>query len=307
LKNIAIIDLGTNTFNLLISNTAKQKIYNEKIAVKLGKGGISKGYITEEAMDRALSALIRYKQISEDHGADQIYAIATSAVRSAANGNELIEKTLEKTGIKIQVIDGEQEAELIYLGVRSALDLGTEKSLIVDIGGGSVEFIIADRQQIFWKKSFEIGAQRLLDRFHKTDPIPTAEINNLEMYLEGVLQPVSQAAALYKPVTLAGSSGTFDTLAEINIIRKNEKTDYGKLTEYTLEIHEFEKLFSLIISKSRPERMAIPGMIEMRVDMIVVACGLIDFVLKKYDLQRIRVSSYSLKEGVLEKAINGFT
>ena len=153
----AIIDLGTNTFNLLIveGNTT---LFKTKIAVKLGQGGITKGYIAEAPFQRGFEALKKHLQTIEKYQADRTLAFATSAIRSTRNGVDFVVKVKTELGLHIEVIDGNKEAELIYLGVQQALDLGDSNKLIMDIGGGSTEFVICNKKEIFWKQSFQLGA-----------------------------------------------------------------------------------------------------------------------------------------------------
>ncbi len=288
---------------MLIADGNGQRIFNEKIAVRLGKDGINKGIITDEAYSRAIRTMTYFKEKAVQHNADLIVAIATSAVRNAANGQQLVSDILAHTGIQIRVITGLEEANLIYQGVRAALHLGTDTNLIIDIGGGSVECIVGNHQQILWSQSFEIGAQRLYDLFHISDPIPPEQIIALNNYLESQLQPLINASALYKPTALIGSSGTFDTLAEIDWIKKGGPLNGNTPTEYLLSSMDYISISDDIVCKSREERLGIPGMIDIRVDMVVVACLLINFIRKRLQLEDIRVSSYALKEGVLHSML----
>ena len=159
-NRIAIIDLGTNTFNLVIAEKSSKGhtiLHQERIAAKMGVGGINHGYITTEGIRRVIQALKEIKLTIENWHVTKVQAFGTSALRSAKNGIELVEKIYSEVGIEVKIITGEEEAELIYQGVRSAVPLGPSKSLIVDIGGGSVEFIIGNESEVFWKQSFEIG------------------------------------------------------------------------------------------------------------------------------------------------------
>lgn len=300
-NRIAIIDMGTNTFHLLIAEVLEKGyriVCRTRLAVKIGKGGINDGYITAEGVARALHGMKEFKRISDTYDVTKIHAFGTSALRNAKNGAEVIVQIKSLTGIDVTIITGEQEAMLIYYGVRAALDLGEDKSLIIDIGGGSVEFIIGNRHEIFWKQSFEIGAQRLLEKFHRTDPITMEEIDFLNDHLTAHLPDLFNALVVHKPTTLVGSSGTFDTLSDIFCIQNN--IDKGSEdTETPLTKEGFFSICQELLGKDREERMKIPGMIEMRVDMIVSACCLISFLLKRYSFSSIRVSSYSLKEGAL--------
>ena len=300
-NKIAIIDMGTNTFHLLIAEGG-EKGYNitqrDRLAVKIGKGGINQSIITEEGLHRALVAMQSFKNTIEQQRIRTVYAFGTSALRNAKNGLDVAEKIKAITGIEVSIISGNQEAEFIYYGVQSALDMGREKNLIMDIGGGSVEFIIGNNDQIFWKESFEIGAQRLLEKFQKHDPIAPDEIVALDNFFDDALKSLFQAIELHQPSILVGSSGTFDTLSDIFCLRHNiHKT--SEEIETPLSIEGFYEIYKDLLIKSRAERLQTPGMIDMRVDMIVVACCLVRYLLEKHTFNRIRVSTYSLKEGVL--------
>lgn len=304
-NKIAIIDMGTNTFHLLLAE-ADEKGYHithrDRLAVKIGMGGINEGLITEEGIHRALLAMQSFKNIIDQSGTRKIYAFGTSALRNAKNSNEVAARIQSLTGIAINIISGDREAELIYCGVKSALHLEKERSLIIDIGGGSVEFIIGDNDHIFWKESLEIGAQRLLEEFHKNDPITAAEIAALDHHFEKKLLPVFKALEKYPAHIMVGSSGTFDTLSDIFCARHDIHKSVEE-TETPLTLAGFYEIFEELLKKDRAERMLIPGMIEMRVDMIVVACCLIRYLLRHHSFERIRVSTYSLKEGVLATLI----
>lgn len=300
-QKFAIIDLGTNTFHLLVAefkNGASTIIHRERSAVKIGLGGINRNIIPEEGVVRALAELKKFKETINLHGIAKIYAFGTSAFRNAENRESVTSQIKQAVNIDVNIISGDAEAEFIYKGVRAALGLGNEPSLIVDIGGGSVEFIIGNQHQIFWMKSFEIGAQRLLEKYQKHDPITPQEIKELDNCFEKSLQELFTAIEIYKPLTLAGSSGTFDTLSDIYCIQNSIVQSEGA-KETPLTIFSFYLSYKEFISKNRNERLLIPGMIEMRVDMIVVACCLIRHLLEKHAFKNIRVSSYSLKEGVL--------
>ena len=300
MRRIGIIDMGTNTFHLLVAeieNNGYKILLEERVPVKIGVGGINVGIITEAAINRAIVALQNFKRRLDDANVDKIFAFGTSALRSAKNGNEIVSKIKDATGIAARIISGEEEANYIYQGVNLALNLGKEKSLIIDIGGGSVEFIIGNEEEFFWKRSFEIGAQRLLERFQKHDPILSTEIAELNLYFNDQLAPLFEAMKIYEPKILGGSSGTFDTLSEIYC--RQMGIEVKDLPERPFAFDSFEKIYGALISKNREERMQIPGMIELRVDMIVVACCLIRFILSHFSFSQVRVSSYSLKEGVM--------
>lgn len=292
--------MGTNTFHLLIAEYEKGKsviLLQDRVATKIGMGGINKGIITEAAIKRALDTINKFKDIINQYQVDQTLAFGTSALRNAANGPEVI-KHIQQTGIDTKIISGDEEAQFIYFGIRSALDLNEEKSLIMDIGGGSVEFIIANKSEIFWKQSLEIGAQRLIEKFQPDDPISVDNIQNLDKYFDDALKPVFDQLTKLSPTILVGSSGTFDTLSEMYCAEENIPFKEAD-SEYPLTFISFFESYQKLISSTRAERLKLLGMIELRVDMIVVACCLIRYIIERHQFNDIRVSSYSLKEGVL--------
>jgi exopolyphosphatase / guanosine-5'-triphosphate,3'-diphosphate pyrophosphatase len=304
-KKIAIIDMGTNTFHLLIAEADEKGYhitYRERLAVKIGKNGITQGLITEEGIHRAMLAMQSFKNTIDQQEVGRVYAFGTSALRNASNCQDVVKRIETITGIKSNIISGDREAEYIYMGVKAAMDI-SEKSLIIDIGGGSVEFIIGDNDTIYWKQSIEIGAQRLLEQFQKNDPISKEEINALDKYFEKTLTPLFEQLIKYRPHILIGSSGTFDTLSDIFCIQHEIHKGLEEI-ETPLTLQGFYEIYEDLLMKNREQRMQIPGMIEMRVDMIVVACCLIRYILSQHSFNRIRVSTYALKEGVLATLIN---
>jgi exopolyphosphatase / guanosine-5'-triphosphate,3'-diphosphate pyrophosphatase len=306
-EKVAIIDCGTNTFHLMIvsiEDGSTNVIFKEKVAVKIGEGGINKKIIQPAAIDRALTTIKYFNSVIIEHNVKRTYGFATSAFRNAENGNLLKDLILKKTSIEINIISGDREAQLIFNGVNNALNIGENPALVMDIGGGSVEFIIGSSSKVYWKGSFEIGAQRLVDLFHKTDPINNDEINELNSYLEIKLPELSNALNQWKPKTLVGSSGTFDTLSDIYSLKEGLIISEDQ-TEVPLTLAAYWEIHKEIIQKNRLERLRIPGMIEMRVDMIVVASILINFILVKYPFENLRASTHALKEGVLAEILNG--
>ena len=298
---VAVIDMGTNTFHLIIVEVEKDDfkiVYREKTAVKIGEKGINHGMITDDAIDRALKTLSKFKEVIDEEEVEQVFATATSAIRNAKNGKGLVALIKEETGIETRIISGIQEAEYIYYGVNKAVEIGDKASLIMDIGGGSIEFIIGTSKEIIWRQSFEIGGQRMVEKFQKHDPMIPTDKEALIDYLESNLEELFDACAEHQPKTLIGSSGTFDTLSDIYSLTSNVERAKDA-TEYPLTLESFNEIYQELIVKNREERLAIPGMIPLRVDMIVVACELVNFIINKLELTNIRVSGYALKEGVL--------
>lgn len=306
---VAIIDLGTNTFNLLITEVfndgATSVVYNTKIPVMLGKENIEDHIISNAAVQRAVESLKTFNDYIKKFRATKVIAKATSAIREASNQEYFTKKVLTETGIKIDVISGEEEAEYIYYGVLEAVTLNHSNSLMIDIGGGSTEFIIANKNGILWKYSFLLGAARLLERFKPSDPITTEEIIKAENHFRTELEPIYTALREHKVEELIGVAGVFESLAEI-IGHKHHFPELIKgKTEYTFNLDEFDEEYRLIVKSTHQQRTHIKGLIAMRIDMIVVSVILIRFILKEFNIQKLRMSTYSLKEGVLRELIHG--
>lgn len=307
-KTLAALDLGTNTFHLLVAEVTAPDRYtvvlDEKIPVMIGKEGISHGYITEDAQQRALAALQQFRQLMDQHHVAYTKATATSAFRNAKNGQDLVARIQQDTGIEVHVISGDQEAAYIYQGVREAVLLDREPALVVDIGGGSVEFIIGNADTLYWKQSFEIGAQRLLDRFQRTDPMHPEEVERMRRHFAEQLPALDEACQQYQPRTLVGASGAFDTFSDIYVHQTNLPT--AKSAELPITLDGFYLIHQALTQKSREERLRIPGMLAMRVDMIVVASWLVDELIQRYRPSALRVSAYALKEGLLRETIDRY-
>jgi exopolyphosphatase / guanosine-5'-triphosphate,3'-diphosphate pyrophosphatase len=305
MKNIAVIDLGTNTFNLLIAckndSGYFMPVFQNKISVKLGEGGINNNLITEEAMLRGINALQFHLKETKNYNCETILAFATSAIREASNGQNFVQLVLEKLSLKIQIITGDKEAELIYWGVRKAVQMNNSNSLIIDIGGGSTEFIIADKNRIIWKQSFLLGASRLLEKFKPSDPITDEEHQQLIAYLSEQLQPLTQALKSNPVVELIGSSGSFDSLAEMIAHRFHSPEILNDKTEYEFDLDECREIYESVIKSTKAERLQMKGLIEMRVDMFVISSIIVHHIITHYEIKKMRLSTYSLKEGVLHE------
>jgi exopolyphosphatase/guanosine-5'-triphosphate,3'-diphosphate pyrophosphatase len=307
MERIAVIDLGTNTFNILIVDVAADKTYQQvfqnKISVKLAEGGITKGFIAPVPFERGIEAMNTHKTVADKYKVQRIHAFATSAIRGASNGNDFVKRVKTETGIDIKVIPGDREAELIYYGVRQAVSMDEKNSLVIDIGGGSTEFIIGNKNGIVWKQSFLLGAARLFEIFHPSDPIREEEVEAIGNYLEKELQPLFAAVEKYGVSELIGSSGSFDSLAEMIAWKYYTPEILLDKTEYTFDLADCEALYNIIIASNTAERLKMKGLVAMRVDMIVVSSIIVNFVIRSFHIQKMRLSTYSLKEGVLHELL----
>ncbi|MCK4880034.1 MAG: hypothetical protein KAS82_05210 [Bacteroidales bacterium] len=300
----AILDFGTNTFNLLIAERKERSfniLHSSKQPVKLGKGGIQANRITPDAFERGFVAIQNHMETIALYNVDEIRAFATSAIRNAANGEKFTEEVYRKFGVRVRVIPGEREAELIYKGVRQAVSLNESYVMILDIGGGSIEFIICNIEGIVWKHSFELGMARLMELFTLSDPITPEEIRALESYFMDELAPLLEVVKKVKPYTLIGASGSFDTFHALILHRKGMEADQFHGREISLK--EYKKLHRLLLRSTAEQRRAMPGMEPVRVEMIVAATIFVSFVLRACQIRHLHHSEFALKEGVISELV----
>ena len=300
----AVIDMGTNTCNLLIAdilaNGSFVPVYDRKLPVKLGRGGIHKDILLPAAIERGILALQSHFKTIEEYGVSKVKIVGTSALRGAANSNELLNKVKELFDWNIEIIDGEEEAELIFRGVRLSLPDGIGNYLILDIGGGSIEFIIANNDTVIWKKSFNIGIARALEAIPMSDPILQTEILSLEKWFDAHLAELWEACTSYKPLTLVGCSGAFDTFIDIYEKAIPDQKIRG-VSE--LPLMDYYKIHNLLIQSDHQTRSKMQGMDGMRVEMVVIASVFTNFILQRCSLQKLLHTHNSLKEGIMNQLI----
>lgn len=295
----AVIDLGTNTFHLIIaelSATDLKILFKTNKPVRLGQGRINDHLIIPEAFERGINTLKEFKQEIEKHQVDVLKAIATSAIRSAANGANFVNAASVQAGIDIEVVSGEQEAVYIFSGVKATGAIkGT--SLIMDIGGGSTEFIICNGDTLLWKMSYNIGAARLMQRYFNSDPISLQDQSAIWQHLDNELSDLKAACNLHQPRQLIGSAGAFETFA--GMLAPN--IDLNTLKSAPIDLNQYYRLAELLISSTHAEREQMPDLIELRVDMIVIAAILTNYVIAACGIRTMTLSTYDLKMGVLQQ------
>ncbi|MFM7667431.1 MAG: exopolyphosphatase [Bacteroidota bacterium] len=290
----AVIDLGTNTFNLLIAEWVDGKwrrIHSEKDGVALGMGGINHKLITEDAILRAEKTLNHFKSIAESFGVSEIKAIGTSAIRDAKNQSEFVDRIKNDVGIDILVISGDQEADFIYRGVAKTIDFSIP-SLIMDIGGGSTEFILVDKNGIQEKVSLNIGVSRMLQLFSCADPMRPEQALELSQWLE------EQAAGFFNNLNvsrLIGASGSFETFYELI----HNTTIPSLYAAIELPFTSFYVELDRLIYSTQAERDLNPWIVPIRKKMAPYAAVKTKWVIDKLGISETYLSPYSLKEGAL--------
>lgn len=300
MKRLACIDLGTNTFHLLICEADTDKfikeVFRERQYVILAENGIQK--IGEKPLERAKLAIDRFKEIFAEYPPDELRIIGTAALRTASNGSVITEYISDVLHVIPEIIQGDREATLIYKGTRQIVDLRKGWYCIMDIGGGSVEFIIIKDDSIRFMKSFPVGVMVLFNQHHHTDPIVDKEISSIRKFLSEELDElIAFLKTCDNQLTLVGASGSYEVLQ--NVIE-------GKIKRHatsTFSVDQFNELLTKILPLNLEERSQFEGIPKQRTKLIVVAFLLIDFVLNQATFDSIIVSPFALKEGLIAEML----
>lgn len=298
---VCVIDLGTNSFHTVIvdvfPNGSFTVVDRLKDMVKLGEGGFRAHQLTEAAMARGLAALERVKLLAEARGVRDYLAFATSAIREAANGGAFIRAIRKATGLRIRPITGAQEALLICKGVQRAVNLDAP-TLLVDIGGGSTEFVVATAQEILFTASYKIGAARMTEAFLTTDPVSSEEAGKLRRHYRRTLRPVYEAVQQHGVRHLVGSSGTMENLALVHT-GTDAETNGGTIFQQAFAAQPFRQTASRIRRMDAATRDAEPGIDDKRVPQIAAGALLVEVLLKDLPFDTVRLSPNALREGMV--------
>lgn len=301
----AAIDIGTNSFHLIVGKVKENGYFDiidrEKEIIRLGEG--SGGDIKEikrDAIERAIVTLKRFKGIADSHNAT-LRAVATSAVREALNRNIFIKKVYDETGIEVEVVNGYEEARLIYLGILRAVPIFNKKTLCVDVGGGSTEFIIGTRGNIDYSLSVKVGHVRMSQKFFPDGVVTKDRIQMCRRWVEGEIYPAVENIKRHKVNNSIGSSGT--VMAVGSMILKVE--DEGESADTVLNNFEFSssdlhKITQKVLSKKYYEdRKKIKGLDSKRADTIPAGVIILNTIFEQVGIKKMTISGDALREGIL--------
>lgn len=297
-KHVAALDLGTNTFKLVICEVGKPfpPVYRAEKGVFLGKGGLKNKTILPEALKRAKKVLIEYSEILKRYNIVQISAVGTEAIRNAENDSDILASLNTEISTSIQKIEGKREAELIWLGVESSGLLSVKTVMIIDIGGASTEVIIATDKQIKWLKSYKIGVSRALELFPISDPPSPINLNSLSQYFSSQMSDLNEVLIKYQPEYMIGTAGSFDSWRKNLEIKCDHSMPY-----FQIKKHEISNLIRKINNSTSAKRTGIKGIPEIRKETIVPAGVLIQNLLDIYNFKTVYQCSYSLSEGLIRE------
>jgi len=296
-KRLAVIDLGSNTFHLLIADagmsTGINPVVRERIFTGLSKGGTA--MICDESMQAGLHAIQAFKNILITHGNPPLRVIGTASLRTASNRQSFIDAASAMLYAPIEIIDGIREASLIFSGVSLLPQLCMGTHLIMDVGGGSTEFILVRDGERLWSASYALGVGVLLARFPHAEPITMPEISVIADYIQETVADMLPVLHDNKPQSLAGASGSFEVLESI----AGHEISHTKTSVVSKE--RFYDIYHKIIQAGIEERLQMKGLPRERASLIVTGMILKKTILELCQAPVIQISPYALKEGVLRE------
>lgn len=328
-RRVAVIDCGTNTFNLrivdIIPDVEKglrpwSKVFSLRLPVRLGKGGIDKGVIRPDRIARGLDAIGVMRETIRNYKTEEVYVIATSALRDASNSDVFKESVKSRYGYQVQIISGATEASLIQEGIELTYSPPEgETVLTLDIGGGSTECVIWDNKKVVWARSFDVGVARLQALFKISGRFGDDAYEKMTPYLDDMFAPLALSLLNTNPTILVGSSGSFDTFYSLTKSEsKNDlKTAKTKSQEYSksnvkfhpradvIDLKEFDVLVDVLFRNTLQDRLNMKGMPPDRADLIPYASAIIKWVQNKTEIKSFYRSKYAVREGVLNRIVKG--
>jgi len=298
-RRVAAIDFGTNTARLLVADRypdgSFEHVRIEREIVRMGGGFSREGGLSADAILRGSRCLARFAGILEEYGVTNSRAVATSAVRDAANGGAFVDQIFLRTGIALTVINGEQEGAVTLAGVIAGLDCRPDHLMVFDVGGGSTEYTLAHSGKAAFIRSLPLGVVRLIEG--KVSPAEMSEKIGKELDLLTREMTVSKTAAPDEHTVLVGTAGTATTLAAISM--KMASYDYRRVHNSTLSIDEIRRIYSLLLPLSLEERVAIPGLEKGREDLIIAGILITLHTMERFGFSTLKVSDYGLLEGLI--------
>jgi len=307
---VGFVDIGTNAIRLLVVRINPNFSYNiisqEKEVVRLGENEFKDNVLKPQAMERAIFVCGKFANLAKTYGASEIIAVGTSAIREAENQCEFLDNLHNETGLNVKVISGQEEARLICKGVASGIDIGEEKAIFIDLGGGSVEIAIGDQHECFSVDSLKLGAIRLTTKFIGegwTGPVETSVYKQIKQYADKRILPLKGKVREFGARRAWGSSGTIINLSEIanKLFKKN-----GNERRLTISRKNLKKTASILCSLPLEERKKLPAINPDRADIIIAGAATIEVIMQEFGIEEICVSHRELRDGLLVDYLSNF-
>jgi exopolyphosphatase/guanosine-5'-triphosphate,3'-diphosphate pyrophosphatase len=299
---IAAIDIGTNSIHMVIARATGgpsfEVVDREREVVQTGRGSFEGGWLRADAIRRTVAALARFADLARRQQADRILCTATAAVREARNGGSLVRAARAACGVAPRVIPAEEEGRLIYLAVKSALQLDEAPALIVDIGGGSVQLVVADRDRLIETHTAPLGALRLYEALLGSDPPGRRDLQRLRRRIRRLAAPAIAAVAASGPTRVYGSSGSIHALAQM-VHREESGEPLEQLNGHVLAREPLERLTRELQRMELAEREELIGLDPHRAEIILPAAMVLEHLLRELEREAITISDFGVREGLV--------
>jgi len=299
---LAVIDIGTNSIHLVLADIlpdASFKILDRfKDMTRLGNGAFANKRLADEVMARGLEVIKTLVTLARNKGFDRVIAVATSAVREAENGGDFVAMILEELGLKVRVISGVEEARLTFLGVKNSIALPDGPTLIVDIGGGSVELIVGNREEMLHGVSLKLGAIRLAEHYLTKTPPSESMMQKLEQAVRSHLREAVTSFKIKKFLSLIATSGMAGNIGEV-IHLQHTGRPLPQHNLATVSLKDLRALEAELAESSVKARLAIPGLDPKRVDTLLPATVLLRCLLELSGLNELTLCDKAIREGVI--------
>lgn len=296
---IGAIDIGTNSMRLLVCDFINDELLNRKKFInttRIGKGVDEHGFISQEAIRRNIDALKEFYTISKSEGCNHIYCIGTSALRDSKNGDDFVRIAKEEIGIDIEIISGEEESNLGFLGVLKGAN-ENDDILVIDIGGGSTEFILGNMDGIKFSKSENVGALRMTEKFLTTDIVDNYEFDMMSEFIENEIRETLESLKEKHINKLVGIGGTITSLSAIN--QELEVYSMEKIHNSVVTIDDIENILQNLKKMTLNDKKSLKGLQSKRADIITAGVKILHIIMKKLELREITVSEYDNLEGLI--------
>lgn len=303
----AVVDIGTNSTRLLVADVEPRsgavcELHRQSLVTRLGEAVDSHAAISEQAAQRVLDTLARYRSTIDRYGCEANLAVLTSAVRDASNGSEFTEQVRAHTGLNAHVLSGDEEAQLTFLGAMSDRDgAAHEPTVVIDIGGGSTEFVVGRNRVPSFHVSVQAGVLRMTERHIRTDPPTPDELQHLAHDTRSLFEQAlaaGQQAGVTRGIAVAGTATSAAAMDQ-----ELDPYDPARVHGYQLQLGTVELLIARLADMTEEQRRQVVGLHPDRAPTIVAGMILLAEAMRAFDLQRVEVSEHDiLRGGVLRLA-----
>src|SRR5436190_16800418 len=302
---IGALDLGSNSFHLLVVEAHPdgrfETLVQEKEMLRLGDVVSREGKITDLAAEQLIASVRRLRSLAEAAGAEEFVACATSALREADNSSAIVDRIEAGTGVRVDVISGQEEARLIFAAVRASVLLEPGPALCLDLGGGSLELMVGDQDELLWSTSVKLGVARLTTELVRHDPLEAEDVRRLRRRVTQVLAPLAAEVAELHPKLMIGTSGTFCDLARMAAARTGPIPE--SVNQLTVRRKELAIVHDRLLALPASDRTRLPGLEAKRADIVPAGSVLLMTAMELFGFDRFTVGEWALREGMVLDAI----